>query len=177
MTRPLPGVAETLLFLGLGVVAVQAALVPLGPGGTLVPPDLLYCLAVAWVIRRPKSAPLWAITGLGLFADVMLSRPIGLGALGLLLASEWFRLHARRFHGSPFPLEWLAAATGFAAVLGGMTLALALVLAPRPGLATLLPYLAATAIAYPLVVLGLTWCLRVRAPGAQRFGNPLGRLP
>ena len=178
MTRPraLPPFAETLLFLGLGVVAVQAALIPLAPGGALVPPDLLYCLVIAWVIRRPSSAPIWAILALGLFADVMLSRPIGLGALGLLLASEWFRAHPRRFHGTPFPLEWLAVAAGFAAILGAMWIALSLVFAGPPGLATLLPYFLATAIAYPLIVLGLTWCLRIRAPHAHRFGNPLGRF-
>ena len=45
--------AEKPLLLGLGFVAVQAALIPLEPGGALVAPDLLYCLIVAWVIRRP----------------------------------------------------------------------------------------------------------------------------
>jgi hypothetical protein len=57
-----------------------------------------------------------------------------------------------------------------------MWIALSLVFAGPPGFATLLPYLLATAIAYPVVALGLTWCLRIRAPHAHRFGNPLGRL-
>ncbi len=178
MNRPrtLPPFTEKLLFLALGVVAVQAALIPLGPGGALVPPDLLYGLTVAWVIRRPATAPIWVVLALGLFADVMLSRPLGLGALGLLLASEWFRHRARRFHGAPFPLEWLAAAAGFAAMLAGMAIAMALVLLDPPGLGTLLHHLLTTALAYPLIVFGLTWCLRLRAPQAHRFGNPLGRL-
>jgi hypothetical protein len=37
-------------------------------------------------------------------------------------------------------------------------------------------YLAATALAYPLVVLGLAWCLKLRAPRPNPFGQPMGRL-
>ena len=106
----------------------------------------------------------------------MLSRPIGLGALGLVLVSEWFRLRARRFHGSPFVLEWLAAAAAFAGMLAGMELALALVFADRPGFAAMLRYGITTALAYPLIVLGLTWCLNLRAPRSQAFGAPLRPL-
>ena len=87
-------------------------MIPLGPGGALVAPDLLYCLLVAWVVRRPARTPLWAIVALGLFADVMLSRPLGLGALALMLAVEAFRRRAVLFHGAPFLLEWLAAVAG-----------------------------------------------------------------
>jgi rod shape-determining protein MreD len=174
--RALPPMAERALFVGLGVVAVQAALVPLGTGSTLVAPDLLYGLTIAWVIRRPATAPLWAVLSLGLFADVMLSRPLGLGALGLVLASEWFRLRARRFHGAPFFLEWLAASAAFAAILAGIEIALALVFADRPGAAAMLRYGVTTALAYPLIVFGLTWCLHLRAPRSQAFGAPLRPL-
>jgi rod shape-determining protein MreD len=173
----LPRAAETAILLGLGFVAVQAALIPLGPGGGLIPPDLVYCLVVAWVIRRPAQTPFWLVLLLGLFADVMLSRPIGLGALALLLAAEAFRARAGLFHGTPFLIEWLAAAAGFAVMLAGMHLALELVFAAPPGLGASLRYLLATAIAYPLVVLGLTWCLRVRAPRTAAGPRRLGRLP
>ena len=46
MSRPraLPPSSRRRSFVGLGVVAVQAALIPLGPGGALVAPDLLYGL-------------------------------------------------------------------------------------------------------------------------------------
>jgi rod shape-determining protein MreD len=175
MSRGLPLLAERALLPTLGVVAVYAALVPLGPGSGLVPPDLLYCLVVAWVIRRPASAPLWVVLGLGLLADLLLSRPPGLGALGLLLASEAFRANRGVLNGLPFPVEWLAAAAGFAVVLAAMNLALALTLADPPGLAASAQYLLATALAYPLVVAGLL-LLHVRAPRAARAGAPLRGL-
>ena len=73
----------------------------------------------------------------------------------------------------PFPLEWLAATAAFAAMLAGMEIALALVFADRPGFAaTLVRYGVTTALAYPLIVLGLTWCLNLRAtrsPAAAAF--------
>jgi rod shape-determining protein MreD len=173
--RPaLPAFAETALLLGLGIVAVYAALIPLGPGGGVAPPDLLYCLAVAWVIRRPATAPLWLVLLLGLFADVMLSRPIGLGALGLVLATEAFRARRGLLHGLPFVAEWLAAAAAFAVVLGAMQLALVLTFADPPGLAASLGHLLATALAYPLLVAGLALGLNLRAPAAAR--HSLGRV-
>jgi rod shape-determining protein MreD len=166
--RPLPAIVERAVFVGLGIVAVEAALIPLGPGSALVAPDLLFGLVIAWVVRRPATAPFWAIVALGLFADLMMSRPLGLGALGLMLASEWFRRRAARFRAGPFPLEWLAMTLAFAAVLGGMEVALALVLADGPGPAALARYAVTTGMTYPLIVLGLTWCLRLGAPMAAR---------
>ena len=175
-TRRLPPFAEKLLLVGLGFVAVLAALIPLEPGGELVAPDLLYALMIGWVIRRPGSTPLWAAPLLGLFADVMLSRPLGLGALGLMLVTEGFRRRALLFHGTPFVIEWAAAVVGFAALLLGMHVALEVVLVAPPGLMPSARYLLATGIAYPLVVLGLTWCLRVRAPRAVSAYR-MGRVP
>jgi len=174
--RALPAVAETPSLVGLGVLAVLTVTMPLGPGGALVGPDLLYCLLVAWVIRRPARTPLWAIVALGLFADLMLSRPLGLGALGLMLVAEGFRRRAILFHGAPFPVEWAAAVAGFAVLLAGMHLALVVVFATPPGLVPSLRFLLVTALAYPLVVLGLAWCLRVRAPRAVSAYR-MGRVP
>ncbi|HVL20663.1 MAG TPA: rod shape-determining protein MreD [Amaricoccus sp.] len=173
--RVLPGGLETPVMVGLGTMAILAVTMPLGPGGELVAPDLLYCLLVAWVVRRPARTPLLAVVALGLLADVLLSRPIGLGALALMLVVEAFRRRAILFHGAPFVLEWAAAVAGFALMLAGMRLALALVFVEPPGVGLLARYLLATAIAYPLVVLGLAWCLRLRAPRAASGYRP-GRV-
>jgi rod shape-determining protein MreD len=173
---PLPPIVETALLLGLGALAIFVALVPFHLGGSQAAPDLVFCLVIAWVIRRPARTPLWAILLLGLAADLLLARPVGLGALGLLLASEVFRRRATFFHGTPFLLEWLAAALGFAVILAAMQVTLVVLLAPAPGVPALGRHLVATALAYPVVVLGLTWCLRVRAPHAASPGHRPGRL-
>ena len=179
--RATPPWLRRLLLPLFGLVAIYAALIPLAPGSGAVAPDLLYCLVIAWVIRRPASAPIWAVLGLGLFADLMLSRPLGLGALGLLLASEAVRARANLFRGGPFLLEWLAAVLVFALMLAGIAAVMRLSLADAPALTSLLRHLIATALAYPLVVLALVWGLGFTSPGGAQFGRRagtrLGRLP
>ena len=177
MNRPrgLPPWAENALLIGLGVVAVQAPLVPLDLAGRLVPPDLLYGLVVAWVIRRPAATPLWIVVALGLFADVMLSRPLGLGALGLVLATEAFRVRAGRFSGVPFPVEWLAATGASRRCWPGCRSRSSWSSPQPPAIGTLVRHLVATALAYPIVVFGLTWCLGLRAArSSQRYDRSGG---
>ena len=157
------------MLFGFGVVAVLAAMIPLGPGGSLVPPDLLFCLVVAWTLRSPDTVPVWALVVLGLFGDLMLSRPVGLGALGLLLAAEIIRGGANRIRGLPFPAEWLAASVLFAVVLAFMHLALRLVFAEGPPPVDLLRHLVATALAYPVVALAVAVGLRPGARAARRL--------
>jgi len=165
-SRPL----RVALLLGFGLVAVLAAMIPLGPGGHLVPPDLLFCLVLAWTLRAPGSVPIWALVLLGLFADTMLSRPIGLGALGLLLAAEAVRGLMPRLRGLPFPAEWLVAVVLCALVLAGMHLALRLVFADAPPAMDLVRYLVATALAYPIVAAAVAIGLPGGLPGGLRSG-------
>lgn len=160
----LPRAVETLLLPLIGVAATVAVTMPLDPG-RLMPPDLVWCLVIAWVIRRPARMPVWVAPLLGLLGDVLLMRPLGLGALGLMLGVEVFRGRAALFHGAPFVVEWAGAVLGYAALVFGMRLALAVTFADGPSLARLGLAVLATAVAYPLVVLGLTWCLGIRAPG------------
>lgn len=174
--RPLAPALERAGVLGLGLVAVYAALVPLGGTGALPVPDLVFCLAAAWVVRRPARAPLWAVLALGLTADLMLSRPPGLGALGLLLVTERLRAGAAVLHGR-FVLEWLAVAAGFVAVLASMHVVLLLVFLDPPPLRVSAGYAASTALAYPVVVALLHLSLRIRGPQSGRGQIRLGRLP
>ena len=173
--RTLPGFVETALYLALGLVATVAPTLPLSPGGALMPPDLAYCLTIAWVVRRPARLPFPAILAVGLLGDLLLARPVGLGALGLLVLAEAFRHRAHLFWSAPFPLEWLAAAGAFAALLAAEHLALSLVLSEPPGLALSLRSLGATAVAYPLVVLGLVWVAGLRAPSLRDGGHHMAR--
>lgn len=155
---------EALLLPAIGVVAIVGMTMPLDPG-RLTPPDLVWCLMVAWVVRRPERVPVWVAPLLGLLGDVLLMRPIGLGALGLMLGTEVFRGRAPALQSAPFLVEWVAAVAGYAAMLFGMRLVLGVTFADAPGLARLGLAVAATAVAYPLVVFGLVWCLGLRARG------------
>ncbi len=134
MSRPraLPPLVETALFLGLGLVAVQAALIPLGPGGALVAPDLLYGLVIAWVIRAPGER-----AALGGGGARPLRRRDAVAAAGARGARAGAGVRvvpaaAAALRGVPFLVEWLAASAVFAVMLAGMELALALVFADAP---------------------------------------------
>jgi rod shape-determining protein MreD len=157
-----------LLLGGLGVLAILAAMIPLAPGGTLVPPDILWCLVVACAVRRPRETPLWLIMALGLAADLLLSRPVGLGALALVLSAEAMRANARLFRGAPFLVEWLATSALFALTLAGMEAILRLALSEGPTLGAAARHLAATAFAYPAVVFCLTRLPWMRTEGRAR---------
>jgi hypothetical protein len=101
-------------------------------------------------------------------ADILLSRPIGLGARGLLLAAEVAGRKAATFRDLPVPDEWAAAARGYAAILAGICALLRLTFAETPTLHDLLRYLVATTLAYPLVALAVAWGVRLRAGGSAR---------
>jgi rod shape-determining protein MreD len=160
--RAIPGVIRLLLLLGLGFAAVQSALIPLAPGSGLVPPDLLYCLIVAWMLRDPSTVPLWLVLALGVFADLMLSRPLGLGALGLVLAGEAAR-SASRTRSIPFLLEWAGAVAGYALILLAINAVLHLSFADPPGVLASARYLAATALAYPIIAMVVARGVGLRA--------------
>jgi len=161
--RPFSRVAELILVVFFGIVAVYAALLPLAPDAGLVPPDLLYCLVIAWVLRTPKPLPVLLIAGLGLFADVMLSRPPGLGALGLLLAAEFMRGRSGRIVGAPFPVEWAAAVATFGLMLVGASALMHLTFADPPGSRDLFRLFVGTAVAYPAAAVAIVWGLGLRA--------------
>lgn len=175
-TSPLPPAVERLAIACLGLVAIYLALVPFGAPDAPPMPDVTFCIVAAWVIRRPAAAPFWMVLGLGLLADVMLSRPMGLGALALLVVSERLRAHARVFHGTAFPIEWLAVTLAFAAQLAIIAAGLAFTFVEGPPISVLGWYLAATALAYPVVVAALRVFVRLRMPQAGRAPMRLGRL-
>lgn len=161
--RPFSRTAELILLGGFGIVAIYAALLPLAPDGGMMPPDLLYCLVIAWVLRTPKPLPILLIAGLGLLADILLSRPMGLGAVGLLLSAEFIRRRSGRLIGAPFPLEWAAAILTFALMLVGMQALLHLVFAAPAGPHDLLRHFLGTLMAYPVAVLAIVGGLGLRA--------------
>lgn len=149
--------AQRMLVAAFAVLALHVPLVPVDHAADRVAnPDLLFCLLAAWTLRRPAAVPLPLVVVLGLAADLLLGRPPGPGALGLVLATEYLR--SRRPSG--FARELVRAGLLFAAMLLGTALLLTVTLAPAPPLEPLARHWFATVLAYPaiaaLVHLGLT---------------------
>lgn len=160
--RRLSGQAVYVL-LALGILL--AGLLPVRPGAIGWPgPDLLVALSFAWVLRRPEQVPVLVIAVVALVADLLLLRPLGLGAAIMVLGTEAARRRAQRWRQQAFLFEWLRVAMLMAAMVLANRVAhsLALVpatLAPLPPLGQDILQLIATVAAYPLVV----WLARVLA--------------
>jgi rod shape-determining protein MreD len=158
-----PSIVGRALVILLALLALHLPLVPVGHEPVRAAlPDLLFCVMAAAVARNPAAAPLPLVLAFGLAADVLFGRPLGLGALGLVLATEVLRARGRGRGG--FLGEWLVVAVLFAAALAGMAFLLALALAGGPGLEPLARHWLATTLAYPLIAALLHLVLRLCAP-------------
>ncbi|PWJ16999.1 rod shape-determining protein MreD [Jannaschia seohaensis] len=143
-----------LAFFGLSSAILFFALLPFGPPEDGVPgPDLLVCLAFAWILRRPDYVPVWLLVPILLLADALLMRPLGLWTLVTLLGSEYLR---RRVDHTEVKTFWSEVAA-VAAVIAGMFvinhLAMLLLLAQTAPLLDQGLHLLATVVFYPLTAI------------------------
>jgi rod shape-determining protein MreD len=179
MTRPhprSPRIGRALLFV-FGLVAVYLPLIPYSlaaEGGG--PPDLLFALVMAWIVRRPDTAPILLVVLLGLLADVLTSRPLGLGALGLVLCAELFRSHRGFLVGYPFLLEWFSVAVVLFVLSVSSFFLLKITFMDGPSVQQLVRQSLITAICYPGIVAVLHWMVGIRAPEARSHRGRLDPL-
>ncbi|MBC7153162.1 MAG: rod shape-determining protein MreD [Rhodobacteraceae bacterium] len=143
------------------------------PGG--VPgPDLMLCLAFAWVMRRPDYVPAPLIAAVFLVADMLMMRPPGLWALLVLLGSEFLRARGSLARALPFVLEWVLVGGVMGALMLANRLVLELAMVPQAGLGLTLLQMVLTVVAYPAVViashlgLGVTRAAPGKADGRGR---------
>lgn len=158
--------AEAIVLALVGLAALHLMLIPFAPVASGAKPDLVFALLAAAVLRRPDRVPLALVLGLGIAGDILLARPPGLGALGLLAGVEVLRAAAGRLGGAPFLLHWLAVAVVFAGVVALTEAMLALVLLPGAGVVWAGRHVAATVAVYPLAALLVA--LATRRSGAAR---------
>jgi len=162
------------------VCSIFAILIPLVPLGhradAWLVPDLLYCVTLIWVIREPRITLVGLIAALGLIGDIFLGRPIGLGALALVLTSEAFRQQARFFQENMFFLEWIAAIIFFLVAQLAMSFALLLTFSDPPAMKDILKYTAGMAIAYPLLTAFLKLTVKLHSPRPGEVSDRLGRV-
>jgi len=146
-----------ILYVLTSLALIVAALLPLAPGRIGLPgPDLLTALTLAWVARRPEQVPVLSVAVIGLVADILLFRPLGLGAAIAVVASEVPRRREHRWREHGFLVEWLRVAILMVLmVLAERTIRTLFfipdTLAPLPPLGQDILRLIATVAVYPLV--------------------------
>lgn len=176
-TTPARRWAEIALFLVLGFVAIGIPLVPMGLAANSIPfPDILFCLIVAWVIRRPSSAPMLVVALLAVLADALMMRTMGLWAFGIFVGTEVLRLSERAFRDIPFVLEWLYISILLALMLLLQNLMLIASFDDAFSLNTVVWHWVRSVAAYPLVVAVLHWGFRIRAVKKDKRPNRLGYI-
>lgn len=141
------------LFLALAFVLLFARLLPLGSAAGAFPgPDILLCLTLAWVMRRPDFLPVGLIVAVSLAEDLILLRPPGLWTALLVLATEFLRARNALTRELGFPVEWLLASGLMLAMLLAYRLVFVVTLLPQPPFGYSAMQILWSIMAYPLVV-------------------------
>jgi rod shape-determining protein MreD len=141
------------VFLLLAVFLLFIRLLPLGNApGSLPGPDLLLCLILAWVIRRPEFLPMPMVLIVMLAEDLILMRPPGLWTAIVVLATEFLRGRVALTRELNFLVEWML----ISGVMLGMMLAYRLVLGlafvPQPAFGFAVVQVLWSIALYPLIV-------------------------
>ncbi|RED18300.1 rod shape-determining protein MreD [Pontivivens insulae] len=135
-----------------GLVCTVIAMIPFVPAlPSITSPDLLAALCCFWVMRRPETAPLPVIFLLGLAADLLLMRPVGLGALVLVLMTEALRTQVVALRDVSRFVEWMIFAAFFTLATLGMLGVIWVTFAEVPPLGAMAQRIVLTVACYPLV--------------------------
>lgn len=141
------------LFLGLALLLLFLRLLPLGnDAGAFPGPDLLLCLILAWVMRRPDYLPIGLIVLVVLVEDLVLMRPPGLWTVLVLLATEFIRSRVALTRELNFVVEWLLVTGLMVGMLLIYRLVFAIALLPQPPFGYSVVQTLWSAVAYPVVV-------------------------
>jgi rod shape-determining protein MreD len=141
------------LFLAIAVVMLFARILPLSAIPAHWPgPDLILCVAIAWVLRRPDYVPALSLVAVFLLDDILGMRAPGLWTLIVLLATEFLRSREAMTRDLPFAVEWAMVGGVIAVMMLANRLVLGLFMVPQANLTPVLMHLLSTLVAYPAVV-------------------------
>lgn len=142
-----------LLFLGLAGFLLFLRLLPLGnTAGALPGPDLMLCLMLAWLMRRPEFLPVGLIVVATLLEDLILMRPPGLWTAIVVLATEFLRSRSALTRELNFVVEWLLATGLMLGMLLAYRVVFMLALLPQPPFGFAVVQVLWSILAYPIVV-------------------------
>jgi len=155
--------ALRLVYVALAAGVFYVALLPLDAGpGRWPGPDVLLCLTMAWVIRRPAYVPTLLIAAVFLCADLLLMRPPGLAAAINLIAVEFLRSRVIQLRTATFVQEWVTVSVMIAAAALVFRFAQWMAVLPNPLLVQDIAAIAFTIAIYPVIVWLSAWLLSVR---------------
>lgn len=165
------------VFVSLGLFFTLIAMLPLGlAADAMHMPDLFFCAAFAWIIRRHETAPLALIFVTALFGDIMLMRPLGLWTMITIILMEAVRTQRIPLREQMFVVEWLIFMLVFALALGLNSMILSLSFHPALRFDLALDYFINTALAYPFIAALLHFVFRVRQPRVLVGASEIGRI-
>ncbi|WP_127902591.1 rod shape-determining protein MreD [Solirhodobacter olei] len=163
------------LFVALALLLMIVRMLPLSTLPVSVPgPDILVCIACAWVLRRPDYVPVLLIAAVFLLEDFLLMRPPGLWAVIVLVGTEFLRNRVGLMREVGLAMEWALVSVVMFAMVVAYRLVFAAALMQEPPIALVALQLLGSILAYPVVVAlsGLLFGLRKTAPGQT---DSLGR--
>ena len=143
-------------------------------GGTyfsLPGPDLLFCLTAAYLMRRPRWAPVALIVVVQLLADILFLRPLGLWPAISLIGFEFLRRQTNASNEVSVPLEIALVVGTFTAAVFANGLAQLIFAVPQPSFLSSVLHILTTALAYPLVIAFTHFILRVRRAGVRELDS------
>ena len=141
------------LFLTLALVLLFTRLLPLGNDpGALPGPDLLLCLILAWVVRRPDFLPMPLILVVILIEDLILLRPPGLWTAIVILATEFLRSRAALTRELNFLVEWMLVSGLMLGMMLVYRLVLGVAFVPQPAFGFAIVQVLWSIALYPLIV-------------------------
>ncbi len=163
------------LYAAICSAVIMFHLLPLGQIGWITfSPDIILCLTLAWVVRRPEYAPILLIAAVALLADLLLMRVPGLWTALVVLLADRVGRQRHRMRSTGFGVEWFRVSVGIAMLFILEHLALNLLFVDRPPLPASVLQLSATLIVYPVVVAVSAGVFRVRKPALIET-SPSGR--
>ena len=163
------------IFILLAFFLLFVRLLPLSSvPGHLPGPDLLLCIILAWVMRRPEYLPVMMITAIVFLEDILLMRPLGLWTALVVLATEFLRSRAALTRELSFAVEWMLIAGLMIGLLVATRVFFAITFLPQPVFGFALTQTLWSILCYPFVVMVSRATLDLRKPAMGEL-DAMGR--
>jgi rod shape-determining protein MreD len=161
-----------ILFASTCAAVLFARLIPLDlMPGSIAPPDILFALLVALMVRRPRAVPMLLVVAIFLVNDILLQQPLGLWTLVVFCTSELVRKSRNDVREMLFLSEWVWFAGLYGAASAAQFALRVVLVIPRDPLTLVLPMIVFTIAIYPVAVVFLNLVFGVQKPVRRDFAG------